>query len=311
MWIDKTLYTRIQGKRKILASLRPLEKHQLKVIKTQLDTEYIYNSTTIEGNTLTLNETRLILEEGVTISGKSLREHLDIINQKEAIKWIEDLAKSKPKKISEADILQLHRITLKGISDYWAGRYKTSQNRIVGSRHKTTPPYKVKSEIENFIYHLNRNKDKLNSIELAAFVHHEIVRIHPFIDGNGRTARLVTNLILLKQGYLPMIIQNSERKRYFDTLEKAHFGDMKPFANFIARNIERSLTLVLNALLPTTRSNELIPLSGLARETRYSQEYLSLRARQGKLSAAKINGVWHASRDDLKDYLGSLKKKNP
>ncbi|MEA3514263.1 MAG: Fic family protein [Nanoarchaeota archaeon] len=307
MWINKVLYKRILEKKKRLSSLRPFDKYQMSIIKEQMDVEYIYNSTTIEGNTLTLNETKLVLEQGITISGKSLREHLDIINQKDTIRWLEDFVKSKKQNIAEADILQLHRITLRGISDYWAGRYKTSQNRIIGSKLKTTPPYRVKSEIENFIYNLNKNKDKLNNIELSAFAHHEIERIHPFIDGNGRTARLVTNLILMKHGYLPIIIQNSERKKYFNALEKAHFGDMKPFANFIARNVERSLIIVLNALIPTTKDNELIALSELAKETKYSQEYLSLRARQGELAAVKILGVWHTSRDDLRNYIKSLK----
>jgi len=245
------------------------------------------------------------LEEGVTISGKSLREHLDIINQKEAISWIENFIKNKTK-IKEIDIIELHRLTLKGISNYWAGRYKTSQNRIVGSKLKTTTPYKVHFEMNNLAYEIENNK-KFDIIELAAYAHHELVRIHPFIDGNGRTARLLMNLVLMRDSYPPIVILNKERKRYFDTLEKAHFGNLKDFFNFIARAVERSLNLYLNALEPTRKETEFLSLNDLAKETKYSQEYLSLRARQGKLVATKINGIWHATRKDLKDYIKSIK----
>ena len=305
MVIDKDLYDRILEKKKKLVSIRPLNKEQLKLIKEQINIEYIHNSTAIEGNTLSLNETKLILEEGVTISGKSLREHLDIINQKEAIYWIEDFIKNKTK-IKEVDIIELHRLTLKGISNHWAGRYKTSQNRIVRSKLKTTPSYKVHSEMNNLAYEIENNK-KFNTIELAAYAHHELVKIHPFIDGNGRTARLLMNLILMRNGYPPIVILNRERKKYFETLEKAHFENFKDFFNFIARNVEISLNLYLNSLVPTKKNTELISLKELAKETKYSQEYLSLRARQGKLVATKINGIWYATRKDLKDYIKSIR----
>lgn len=304
--MDKELYKRIIEKKKKLDLIRPLDKKQVELIKNQLNIRYIYNSTSIEGNTLTLNETRLILQEGITIGGKSLREHMDVINQKEAMRWIEKFV-YKNQKIREADILQLHRLTLKGISDYWAGKYKTSQNRIVGSKLKTTPPYKVASEMSNMIYKINTEK-KLNIIELAAYVHHEIVKIHPFIDGNGRTARLLTNLLLMKKGFPPIIIENKERKKYFALLEKAHFGNLIAFTNFIARKLEQSLIIYLNALVPTTKENELVPLKDIAKGSRYSQEYLSLRARQGKLVAAKIDGIWHSSKKELETYLKKLRE---
>jgi len=304
MLIEKELYERILEKKKRLDSIRPLNKEHLKLIKEQMEIEYIYNSTSIEGNTLSLNETRLILEEGITISGKSLREHLDVINQKEAISWIEEFIKNKAK-IKEGDIIELHRLTLKAISNYWAGKYKISQNRVLGSKLKTTPPYKVHSEMNNLVYKIENNKE-FNTIELAAYVHHELVRIHPFVDGNGRTARLLMNLILMREGYPPIVIAKKERKKYFESLEKAHFGNFRDFFNFIARAAERSLNLYLNALTPATKNNELIPLSELAKETKYSQEYLSLRARQNKLNATKINGIWYTSRNDLRDYLKTV-----
>ena len=251
----------------------------------------------------------MILEQGITIGGKTLREHVDVTNQKKAIDWIEEFIKDKKREIKEAEILTLHRLTLKGISDYWAGRYKTSQNRILGSKLKTTPPYKVHSEMQNLVYLINKNPEKYNVVELAAIAHHELVRIHPFVDGNGRAARLLTNLMLMRKGYPLVIIKKTERKKYFDVLEKAHFGELKPFVGFIASQVEQSLNLYLSALTKTTKETELLPLSELAKETKHSQEYLSLLARRGKLSTTKINNVWHSTRQEIKRYLKSVKKR--
>lgn len=302
MIISKKIYNRILEKKKILDSYKPFNKLQLEKLKEEFIVEYVHNSTAIEGNTLTLNETKLVLDEGITIGGKSLREHLDVTNQKEAVKWIEDFIKKK-KIIDEPDILMLHRITLKGISDYWAGKYKTSQNRIIGSKSKTTKPYKVKEEILNLTYVINNNPKKYNIIELASFAHHEIARIHPFVDGNGRTARLLCNLMFISKGYPSIIIRKVDRKKYFDCLEKAHFGKLEDFVNFIALKLEESLMRYINAFTKTTRSNELISLSTLAEETPHSQEYLSLLARRGILPATKIDGVWHSTRDEINKHF--------
>lgn len=273
-----------------------------------MEIEYAYNTASIEGNSLTLNETRLVLEEGITIKGKPLREHFDVINQKEAMDRLEEWVKKGKKEIREDDILELHRITLKGISNDWAGRYKTVQNRVLGSSVRRTPPYLVKDEMGKLVVFINRNPERLHPVELSAAAHQMLARIHPFLDGNGRTARLLSNLILMRHGYPPNTILNKERKKYFETLEKAHLGNMAPFVNFFARSLERMLDLYLSALVPTTKSNELIPLSILAKETPYSQEYLSLLARKGRLSAVKIGGAWNSSRENIRKYLESVGK---
>ncbi|MDD9953613.1 MAG: Fic family protein [Candidatus Woesearchaeota archaeon] len=295
------IFTRIAKKKKQLDELRPFDATQVALLKEQLAIEYIYNSTSIEGNTLTLNETKLVLQEGITIGGKPLREHLDVQNQQEALTYIESILKKK--RIREVDILKLHSITLKGISDYWAGRYKTSQNRIIGSRLKTTPPYKVHTEMKQLVRML---REKMHPVVLAAKAHHELVRIHPFVDGNGRTARLLTNLLLMKHGYAPIIIQQKDRKKYFAALEQAHRGDVEPFQLFIARAEDAALLTYLNALRRTTKKTELLPLNELTGV--YSQEYLSFLARRGMLSATKINGIWHSTRDALQEYIASKRK---
>ncbi len=305
--IQKELLKRIEEKRKKLSALRSLDKHQLALLKMEMQIEYAYNSTSIEGNSLTLNETRLVLQEGMTIKGKPLREHFDVVNQKEALEKLEEWVKAK-KTVKEDDILELHRITMKGISDFWAGKYKTIQNRVLGSRVRRTPPYMVKEEIGELIKMINKNPEKMHVVELSAVAHQVLARIHPFLDGNGRTARLLSNLILMMHGYPPNTILNKERKKYFETIERAHLGNREPFVNFFARSLERMLDIYLSALTPTTRENELLPLSIICRETPYSQEYLSLLARRGKLPAVKIGGIWHSNKEKLGKYLRSIKR---
>ena len=307
--IENNLLKRIEEKKRRLDVLRPLDRHHLELLKKQIEIEYIYNSTSIEGNSLTLNETRLVLEEGITIKGKPLREHFDVINQKEAMERLEEWVKNKNRAVDEKDVLDLHSITMKGISNEWAGRYKTVPNRVLGSKVKRTPPYMVKEEMQKLIAFINGNPEKLHPVELAAVAHQMLARIHPFLDGNGRCARLLSSMILMRRGYPPNTIMNKERKKYFDTLEKAHLGDRSAFVNFFAHGVERMLDIYLNALTPGTKENELIVLSDLAKETPYSQEYLSLMARRGRLSAVKLDGVWHSSRERLKDYEDSRKRK--
>lgn len=307
--IDEKLLKRIEEKKKRLQKLRPLDKHQLMLLKRETEIEYIYNSTTIEGNSLTLNETRLVIEEGITIKGKPLREHFDVINQKEAMEKLERWVKEKRVTIKEDDILELHRITLKGISDMWAGKYKTVQNRVLGSSVKRTPPYMVKEKMGELVHFISKNPEKLHIIELAAIAHQILAKIHPFLDGNGRCARLLSNMILMKNGYPPNTILNKERKKYFEAIEKAHLGNKSPFVIFFAKSLERMLDIYLNALVPTTKDNELLPLSTLAKETPYSQEYLSLLVRKGRLSGVKIDGVWNTSREKIRKYLDSINKK--
>ena len=164
-------------------------------------------------------------------------------------------------------------------------------------------------EIETLVYNLNKNPQKFNSIELATFAHHELVRIHPFVDGNGRVARLLCNLVLIKNGWLPIAIRVKDRMKYFDVLEKAHFGNTKNFVDFIGLRAEESLIRYINALKKTTRETELLPLKDLVVECSYSQEYLSLLARRGILPSTKINGVWHSSREELDKYLKKIGKK--
>jgi Fic family protein len=307
MIIDNYLYKRIKEKMKVLDSYRLLSKDILEKLKHQLEIEMAYNSNAIEGSTLTLNETKLILEEGITIGGKSLKEHLEVINHKKALNFIEGFTKS-DNKVNENMILKIHEIILKEISDTWAGRYREGNVRVLGAMFKPAKPYEIRKKMKDLISYINKNPDKLNIIELSAVAHHKLVVIHPFVDGNGRTARLINNLLLMQEGYPLMIVLMNDRKKYYSNLKAADKGDLEPFVNFIARNVERTLAIYLNAI-KTTKKTELISLNEATKYCDYGQEYLSLLARRGKLYAIKINRNWMTTREAIEEYVKTHKQR--
>ena len=207
-----------------LSALRPLPEEALKKIQDALDIEYTYESNRIEGNTLTLQETALVVNEGVTISGKSMREHLEAINPTEAISYIKDIAKQDIE-ISERTIKEIHALILHGIDRGNAGRYRTVPVMISGSTHMPPQPYLIEKQMEDFILRFKQmEKEKVHPVLIAAYLHDELVRIHPFIDGNGRTSRLLMNLYLLRNGYVIITLKgsNDAKVSYYMALEKSH-----------------------------------------------------------------------------------------
>ena len=207
-----------------LSALRPLPEEALKKIQDALDIEYTYESNRIEGNTLTLQETALVVNEGVTISGKSMREHLEAINHAEAISYIKDIAKQDIE-ISERTIKEIHALILHGIDRENAGRYRTVPVMISGSTHIPPQPYLIEKQMEDFILRFKQmEKEKVHPVLIAAYLHDELVRIHPFIDGNGRTSRLLMNLYLLRHGYVIITLKgsNDAKVNYYKALEKSH-----------------------------------------------------------------------------------------
>ncbi len=176
-----------------LDKFRPMDNAK---IQEALDIEYTYESNRIEGNTLTLQETQLVIEKGLTISGKPLREHLEAINHKEAIEFIKDITKNNAA-LTEYTLKQIHSIVLKSIDKANSGIYRNVPVLISGSRHVPPPPYLLAKLMEEYFLFYEENKDQLHPVVLAAEMHERLVTIHPFIDGNGRTSRLIMNLILL------------------------------------------------------------------------------------------------------------------
>ena len=299
--INDSLLNKIEKKKEKLDSLRPLPKDAVKRIIEDIRLRHTYHSDAIEGNTLTLQETKLVLEEGVTIGGKPLKDHIEARNDAEAFDLMIELVKSK-KKISQETIQQIHEFVMKGILKN-PDQYRTENVAITGAKMRPPSYLKIVKLMDEYIQ--NIEKFELQPVKNAAFIHHEFVRIHPFIDGNGRVARLLTNFYLIKNGYPPIVIQKEYRKKYYKTLNKADQGNLSDFATFIARTVNESLQYYLSSFIDEER---LESLSELSKESDYSQEYLSLRARQGKLDAVKIENIWYSSKRALKDYQKNVKK---
>lgn len=206
-------------------------------IAQALELEYTFESNRIEGNTLTLRETDLVINEGLTISGKSMREHLEAINHAEAIGYIKQLME-RNFPFNERELLSVHNLILRGIIPEEAGRYRRVQVMIKGSSHMPPQPFIVPKEMEDYFIWYSENKGKLHPVILAAEMHERLVTIHPFLDGNGRTSRLVMNLILLQNGYVIANIKGDydSRMSYYQALETAQTsGNKEDFLLFIAQ----------------------------------------------------------------------------
>jgi excisionase family DNA binding protein len=301
MLINMRIHRRILEKKKKLDGYRPLPHSMIARLRNELMIEYNYNSNAMEGNTLTLHETRLAVEEGITVGGKSLKEYLGAKNHPEAIKFVEELTES-GRNIDEDSVLHLHKLILNEI-DETAGQYRATGVRIAGAGFMPPPSKEVKPQILMLLKWLRDNPEELTPIELAAMFHHRFVQIHPFAEGNGRVARLLMNAILMKHGY-PFItnISYGDRKKYLKSLYDADMGNMSNFVNFIARSVERSLDIYLHALEEPKK----LSLAEASKYTPYSQEYLSLLARKGAIGAFKLGRNWYITRDELERYVKSI-----
>jgi Fic family protein len=283
--------------------MRPLPADALGRLHEEMRLVHTYHSNAIEGNTLTLSETKLVLEQGLTIGGKSVREHLEAVNNSKAFDRMEELAKNR-KALNHVTIQEIHEIVTRGILED-AGRYRTKNVRITGAVKAPPDWSKILQLMDELIESITRGKG--HPVETASFLHHRFVEIHPFIDGNGRVARLLTNLYLILKNYPPMVLKKEDRKKYYRTLRAADSGNLGTFANFIAKAVDESLTLYLSI---SGGLDELLPLKEIAGETPYTQEYLSLRARQGLLDAVKIGKTWHTSKRAVEKYLSEHGKKD-
>jgi fido (protein-threonine AMPylation protein)/DNA-binding XRE family transcriptional regulator len=215
-----------------------------------LELEYTYESNRIEGNTLTLRETDLVVNEGMTISGKSMREHLEAINHKDAVEFVKQLVE-KDTPITERSILSLHNLVLRGIEPSMAGKYRHVQVLIQGSAHVPPQPYLVLKQMEDFLFWYKEHAYRMHPVVLAAEMHERLVTIHPFIDGNGRTSRLLMNLVLLKHGYVIANLKGDARSRlrYYEALEKSQTtGDKADFFLLIAETEAEGLERYLSVL---------------------------------------------------------------
>ena len=297
---------RIHDKKRALDKKRPIPSYVLKSIKDSLSIEWTYNSNSIEGNTLTLQETKMVIEDGFTIKGKSLREHFEVVNHQEAIEFVESLA-SNEYVLNKLDILSIHHLVLQKIEKDFAGKYRTSGVRISGANF--VPPNALK--VDEFVSELIdfANDSEVDILIRSAIFHHRFAWIHPFFDGNGRTARLLLNLILMKSGFPPAIILKNDRKKYYDALNQANNQDYSKLVLLILQAVERTLDIYLGNLNNTYDQYQSITDIVSEPDVPYGQEYVSLLARKGKIDAFKEGRNWLTTKDAVLDYIENRDRK--
>lgn len=228
----------LEKKEKYLSCLSTLPRETLDKIRMAFQVEFTHNSTAIEGNTLSLIETKVVLEDGISIGGKQLREIYEIINNHKAMLYVEQCI-TKNLELDENIIKDIHAIINENI--LVGGVYRNQAVIITGASFKPPVGQAMYHEIKNFYMELS-DKEHLNPIELAAWSHAEFVRIHPFIDGNGRTSRLIMNYQLMKKGLPPVSILTKDALSYYEVLDKyGGNGELEPFTELIAELVEKRL----------------------------------------------------------------------
>ncbi|XP_038053317.1 protein adenylyltransferase FICD-like [Patiria miniata] len=241
--IDQGILTRIDNKRNDFLQV-PANSRALQRAQQEMYYQHIYHTTAIEGNTLSLEQMRSIMETGMAVTGKSILEHNEIIGMSSALQYINNTLMGKFGDISVRDILEIHRRVLGHVDPLEAGQIRTTQV-FVGS-HVPPAPSDVEILLEDFVDWLKSEEaNSMHPVEFAALAHYKLVYIHPFLDGNGRTSRLLMNLILMRAGYPPIIVKVTQRHEYYEAIKKGNVGDIRPFIRFIAQCTEDMLDALL------------------------------------------------------------------
>lgn len=288
-------YKKLTEKKKILDKHRPFDAALVKNLEEWFRIELTYTSNAIEGNTLSRAETALVVEKGLTIGGKSITEHLEATNHAAALDFVKEQIKRKPSELKEKDVLKIHEIILSRINKEDAGLYPRVPVRISGSAVVLPNPKKVKDLMDEFFLWLKK-ETKLHAVELAAEAHYRFVTIHPFIDGNGRTGRLLMNMILMMKGFPPAIIRKNDRLAYIKSLEKPQLvngeGDSKnDYFKLIAAAVDRSLNIYLKAIEGKSEEPEnekLLKIGELAKATNQTVPTIRHWTKEGLLQVAEV-----------------------
>ncbi|MEL7222281.1 MAG: Fic family protein, partial [Bacteroidota bacterium] len=249
--------------KKELDSLRPLKQEDELRIMQKFRLDWNYHSNHLEGNTLTYGETKALILFGITAQGKPLKDHFEVTGHDEAVKWVLEIVKE-DRPITENFIRELHKLILKESYEVDAitpdgnptkkrvniGVYKSTPNHVqtrTGEIFRFATPEETPAKMNDLIswYKTKVEAENVNPILLAAEFHYRYIRIHPFDDGNGRTARILMNFILLQFGYPPVIIKTEDKENYFAALRQADAGMLEPFVEYIAENLNHSLALMI------------------------------------------------------------------
>ncbi len=304
---------RLTEKKKKLDSLKPLKKDVFYQLEEWLKVELTYSSNAIEGNTLTRRETAEVIEKGINavVSGKPFKDLLEARNHADALDFVKELSdiRKSHQFIAEEDIKDIHKIILLGIVDEWAGVYRQVEIFIRGSNTEFPLPKEVSALMKKFIRWL-QDQQETHPVRVAAEAHFKFESIHPFRDGNGRTGRLLMNLILILNGYPMAIVRNEERANYLATFDSARNHDMQPFYDLIEESVGRSLDAYINAaegkaVLPglmgeTTQSEggNLLKIGQLAKATNETIPTIRYWTKEGLLKVAGLTKGGYALYDN-------------
>lgn len=306
----------LQAKKQHLDTYRPFPQEVVKNLEEWFRIELTYTSNAIEGNTLTRQETALVVEEGLAVQGKSLIEHQEAINHAHAYDFIITDVTKKRQQITIKDILDIHSITLNKIDDTNKGRYRTVSVRLRGSEAIMPNPLKVPELMEEFITWLQSDKTD-HLVKIAMDAHFKLVSIHPFVDGNGRTGRLLMNLLLMQEGYPPAIIRKEDRSIYLASLEEGQTkGIMSNYYSVMYEALDRSLDIYLEALEPEragisepTFTQHFYTTEEVSNLLQVDVETVRRYVRRGDLKAVKLGGKFiRIEKADLDSFIESLKK---
>ncbi len=301
--MDVRLARRMANKKKKLDAYRPLSSDIVQRLHGDFRVLLTYNSNAIEGNTLTLAETQMVLEYGVTVEGHPLREYLETTNHAEAFDFLDTLVSTQ---ISLETVLRIHDLVMDKIMKE-AGQLRTVQVYIRGSQHTPPPVRDVPLYMMQWVSWLNSDDAlRYEPITRVAIAHHGFEALHPFTDGNGRVGRLLMNLQLIQDGYPPALILREWRTRYITALQSAHRGDYTDLVNLVGLAVEHSLDLYLEACEASTI--HLVPLKELAKLYGLDNNYLGQLARLGKIEATKRGAFWYASREAIQHYLREVQE---
>lgn len=280
--------------------------------------ELTHTSNALGGNTLTRRETALIVEESLTVGGKSFIDHLEVNNHVHAIEWVRELAQNASALPSEKQLLELHSLVLRGIDDQNAGCYRNVSANISDTITTLPHPSKVPELMTQFIISLRSYTD-LHPVQLAAEAHYRLLNIHPFSDGNGRTARLLMNLILISHGYPPAIISKREKTSYINSLEKAQLGgSLDDYLKIISKAVSRSLDIYLKAIkgediLSMKGALELVKIGTIAKRSELSVPTIRFWTKEGLLNITELTDSKYALYDSTEtlakiEQIQKLKK---
>jgi Fic family protein len=302
--MDPRLAERVSRKKAQLDRYRPLPSDTVRRLHEDLRVFLTYHSNAIEGNSLSLQETQMVIDYGVTMHGHPLREYLEATNHAEAYQYVTSFIE-KRERITLTTIFTLHSLVMDKILES-KGCFRAVPVYIRGSNMTPPPAHQVEQLMHEWIDWIYGKGLEYDPVTRATIAHHGFEAVHGFEDGNGRVGRLLLNLMLMQDGYPPALLLNDWRVRYIHGLDVANTGQYGPLLNLIGQSVEAGLDLYLEAC--TVTHDKYQPLRELVEASGYPLDYLSWLARQGRIDAVKRNGRWYSSREALGQYKAEVEE---